>query len=114
MYDIVLMAVMYARQNLLHEDRRLYFGQMLPANNVVEKFTTLAEVHHDVVTLRILVEVVDMHYVWVIKLFKTSYLFKESSDVVISHTPFIVDLNSSLDVGTPAHANANANILEGY
>ena len=52
MNDVVLVAVVDARENLFHKDSAISLGEFAALENLVEKFTTLADPRRQVDTVK--------------------------------------------------------------
>ena len=57
---MILVAVINARQNLFHENRRVLFRKLASRDDLIEELTTLADISDDVVSLLVLEEFVHL------------------------------------------------------
>jgi len=66
MNDVIIMAIVNARQNLLHEYRRILLRKLASGHDLIEELSTFTDVSDDVVSLFILEEFVHLENVWVV------------------------------------------------
>jgi hypothetical protein len=67
--DVVLMAVVDAGKDLLHQDRTVSLGKLAALQDLVEELSSLADISDEVVALLVLKELVHLDDVWVIDFF---------------------------------------------
>ena len=85
MHDMVVMAIVDARQNLLHEQRSILFCELASSNDLVEELSTLADVCDDVVSLFVFKELVHLEDIGVIKVLQVVDLVEEHLLLIFVH-----------------------------
>jgi hypothetical protein len=82
-YDVLTLQVVYSLQQLLHHiaDRHVAVNQQIRLNTFVQ-LSTVVELTHNVECLRVLVQFVNSHYVWVVQLLQ-DYYFQELHVVIL-------------------------------
>lgn len=99
MHDVVLMAIVDARENLLNKESSVSFGEFTASENLFEEFSSLADLLYDVVALVVFKEFEHLYNVRMIELFENVYLVEEHASFVLVHVALSEDFNSSLCCG---------------
>ena len=81
-------------------------------DDVVEKFTTFADVNDDVEPLFVWEEVVDFYDSWVVKIFQISNLVEKSFMVFVIHCRLFVNFDSSLNFSVSIDAESDTAIIK--
>ena len=66
--DVILVAVINARQNLFHENGRVLLRKLASRDDLIEELTTLADISDDVISLLVLEELVHLKNIRVVKI----------------------------------------------
>jgi len=85
MYDVAFVAIVDARQYLLHKHGGILFAELSSGYDLVKKLTTLADVCDDVVSLLILEELVHLQDVWMVQIFQIVDLIEKHLLLILIH-----------------------------
>jgi len=105
--NVVLMAVVDALEYLLHEDGSITLREFASLENLIEKFTSLADLGNEVVSLLILEELVHLDDVGVIDLLENVDLVEEHALLILVHIALSQDLDGPLGVRLSVHTKTH-------
>jgi hypothetical protein len=101
------MAIVDAGEKLFHEERSIFLVEVSSANDLVEKFASLAELSDDIVALLVLEELVHFYYVWMIQLFEDVDLIEKHLLFLFIHGGLSQHLDGSLGVAVLVNADSD-------
>ena len=87
-YYFTTMAVDYCTQKLLHDHSCLLFIELSHLTDLIKELPSINVLSYEVEVDLILVELVDLHYVWMIQLFQNIYLIQKGVNILLTQILF--------------------------
>jgi hypothetical protein len=107
MDDVVLVAVVHAREDLLDQEGGVTLGELTAGEDLVEELSTLADLLHDVVAFVVFEELEHLDNVGVIQFLKNVNLVEEHAAFILIHVRFTEHLHGTLCCSLAMHAHSN-------
>jgi len=107
MDDVGLMAVVDARENLLHKDSSVALAELSALEDFIEELSALADFSDKVVTFLILKELVHLDDVGVVNFLKNVDLVEKHALLVVVHMALAKNLDCALGTRLSVHAHAH-------